>query len=355
MSAPHATVDLDDAEGLLEADRDGLLRAAAMAGAQVRATAAAVEEGALESVAGAPAAHADLGRRPRPGRNRGHDAGRVVRRGGRRADRGRRRVAAVDRAARRARRRRRRPRRSGAGRRGGDRRAPGRRRGRRRARTKARCATRPRAAPRCWRRGCGCPTSSGCAAIWPPVWPSCRPSTPALNSRSRRAGRRTRRRGAAQQRRPRGVHQPGQERWPSGCPAARWCWPATVRPPWRWPATARRCCCGSPHQPVAAVGLADAVVALRGGMAAAVRRARSTRCSTTRRSTGRCPVAPRVLALTLDAERPVVAARVAGLDDVDVVGAEDVGDGGLGRRCRRGVPNNSWRCWRSGWRWRRFT
>jgi len=52
VSAAHATVDLDDTEGLLEADRDGLLRAAAMAGAQVRATAAAVEEGELASVAG---------------------------------------------------------------------------------------------------------------------------------------------------------------------------------------------------------------------------------------------------------------------------------------------------------------
>ena len=45
VSAAHATLDLDDTEGLLEADRDGLLRAAAMAGAQVRATAAAVDEG----------------------------------------------------------------------------------------------------------------------------------------------------------------------------------------------------------------------------------------------------------------------------------------------------------------------
>ena len=51
MSAAHATVDLDDTDGLLEADRDGLLRFAAMAGAQVRSTAAAVDEGALESVA----------------------------------------------------------------------------------------------------------------------------------------------------------------------------------------------------------------------------------------------------------------------------------------------------------------
>ncbi len=57
MSAAQATVDLDDVEGLLDADRDGLLRAASMAGAQVRATAAAVDEGALEAVAG--------GQRPR--------------------------------------------------------------------------------------------------------------------------------------------------------------------------------------------------------------------------------------------------------------------------------------------------
>ena len=52
MSAAHADVDLDDADALLEADTQGLLRAAATAGAQVRATAAAVEEGALDSVAG---------------------------------------------------------------------------------------------------------------------------------------------------------------------------------------------------------------------------------------------------------------------------------------------------------------
>ena len=53
MTAP-ATIDFDDAEGLLAADRLGLLRAASMAGAQVRATAAALSEGALESVAGDP-------------------------------------------------------------------------------------------------------------------------------------------------------------------------------------------------------------------------------------------------------------------------------------------------------------
>ena len=45
-----ADVDLDDADGLLAADRLGLLRAASMAGAQVRAIAAALEEGDLDAV-----------------------------------------------------------------------------------------------------------------------------------------------------------------------------------------------------------------------------------------------------------------------------------------------------------------
>jgi hypothetical protein len=48
MSAAHATIDLDDVEGLLAADREGLLRAASMAGAQMRAMAAALDEGVLE-------------------------------------------------------------------------------------------------------------------------------------------------------------------------------------------------------------------------------------------------------------------------------------------------------------------
>jgi hypothetical protein len=48
MSGAHATIDLDDVEGLLAADREGLLRAASMAGAQMRATAAALDEGVLE-------------------------------------------------------------------------------------------------------------------------------------------------------------------------------------------------------------------------------------------------------------------------------------------------------------------
>lgn len=45
-----AGVDLDDADGLLAADRLGLLRAASMAGAHVRATAAALDEGDLDTI-----------------------------------------------------------------------------------------------------------------------------------------------------------------------------------------------------------------------------------------------------------------------------------------------------------------
>ena len=52
MNATQATIDLDDTEGLLAADRDGLLRAASTAGAQVRAAAAALDEGALDAVSG---------------------------------------------------------------------------------------------------------------------------------------------------------------------------------------------------------------------------------------------------------------------------------------------------------------
>ena len=50
MNATQAAVDLDDVEGLLAADREGLLRAASMGGAQVRATAAALEEGDLDAL-----------------------------------------------------------------------------------------------------------------------------------------------------------------------------------------------------------------------------------------------------------------------------------------------------------------
>jgi hypothetical protein len=52
MNATRSVIDLDDADGLAGADRDGLLRAVSTAGAHVRAVAAAVEEGELESLTG---------------------------------------------------------------------------------------------------------------------------------------------------------------------------------------------------------------------------------------------------------------------------------------------------------------
>ncbi|MGC2655632.1 MAG: TobH protein, partial [Mycobacterium sp.] len=52
MNAIRAAIDIDDTDNLIAADREALLRSAAMAGAQVRSTAAAVDEGALDSVRG---------------------------------------------------------------------------------------------------------------------------------------------------------------------------------------------------------------------------------------------------------------------------------------------------------------
>lgn len=60
MTSGGPLLDLDDTEALLGADHDGALRAASMAGAQVRATAAAVAEGALE-----PIGDGGAGSRPR--------------------------------------------------------------------------------------------------------------------------------------------------------------------------------------------------------------------------------------------------------------------------------------------------
>lgn len=52
MTAPSSLLDLDDVDALLAADVDGTLRFAALGGAQIRATAAAVHENALSRLAG---------------------------------------------------------------------------------------------------------------------------------------------------------------------------------------------------------------------------------------------------------------------------------------------------------------
>ena len=76
MNAAQAVIDLDDTDGLLGADREGLLRAASMAGAHVRSVAAAVDEGALDSLV-------DQDARPRtiiwvPGRGAAETAGAIL-------------------------------------------------------------------------------------------------------------------------------------------------------------------------------------------------------------------------------------------------------------------------------------
>ena len=80
------------------------------------------------------------------------------------------------------------------------------------------------------------------------------------------------------------------------------------------------------HQAVASVGLADAIVALRTGMGGQSEADREAALFHDDELDGPLPERVRTFVLTLDAERAVVAARVAGLDDVDIVGAEDVPD-----------------------------
>jgi hypothetical protein len=79
------------------------------------------------------------------------------------------------------------------------------------------------------------------------------------------------------------------------------------------------------YEAAAAAGLADVLVALREGTAAEFGDAVDALFHDDQID-GPLPNRLRVLALALSAERAVVAARVAGLDEVDLVGAEDVPD-----------------------------
>jgi hypothetical protein len=80
------------------------------------------------------------------------------------------------------------------------------------------------------------------------------------------------------------------------------------------------------HQVTAATGLADALVALHtAGNSGFVDSVEALFHD--EEIDGPVVERLRVLALTLDADRTVVASRVAALDDVDLVGAEDVPDG----------------------------
>ena len=79
------------------------------------------------------------------------------------------------------------------------------------------------------------------------------------------------------------------------------------------------------HQPVAAVGLADALVALRSGMGSEPGAGHESLFHD-EEIDGPLPARLRTFVLATDAVRPVVVARVAGFDDVDVISAEDVPD-----------------------------
>jgi hypothetical protein len=78
---------------------------------------------------------------------------------------------------------------------------------------------------------------------------------------------------------------------------------------------------------VAAAGLPDVVAALRTGVATQFGDPVDALFHDEELD-GPLSRGPRVLALTLDAERPSVAARVSGYDDVDLVGVEDIGEAG---------------------------
>ena len=105
------------------------------------------------------------------------------------------------------------------------------------------------------------------------------------------------------------------------------------------------------HQAVATVGLADVIVALRTGLGAQSNADREAALFHDDEIDGPVPERARVFAMTLQDERAVVTARVAGLDGVDIVGAEDVPEV-ADAPVASGVPSSNWRCWPSGSRWR---
>jgi hypothetical protein len=78
------------------------------------------------------------------------------------------------------------------------------------------------------------------------------------------------------------------------------------------------------HQPVAAVGLADALVATSGGMGSEQGADHERSIFHDEEIDGPLPRRVRTFVLATDAERPVVVARVSGFDSVDVINAEDV-------------------------------
>jgi hypothetical protein len=76
------------------------------------------------------------------------------------------------------------------------------------------------------------------------------------------------------------------------------------------------------HKVVTAVGLADALSAVHGGLGGGA--GAETSIFHDEQLDGPLPRRVRTFVLTTDEERPVVLARVSGLGDIDVINAEDV-------------------------------
>ena len=337
MNATQAAVDLDDAEGLLAADRDGLLRAASMAGAQVRATAAALDEGDLDAL--------QSDQPPRTviwvaGRGNAETAGAMLAAtlGGS--------VAAPIVVASEA------PPWIGAldvlvvaGDDPGDPALVRRPRpvcGAARASswwrpTRARCATRRPAGPCRWRPALWVRDDFGLArylaaglAVLQVVDPGLRVDLAALadeldaEALRNSAGREL----FTNPAKTLAERMSGRDVVLAGDNAA------TLALARHGAAVLLRIA----HEAVAAVGLADALVALHGGLGGESGADHGKSIFHDEQIDGPLPRRVRTFVLTTDAERPVVLARVSGLDDVDVVNAEDVPEAsgtGWTRRWRR--------------------
>ena len=87
------------------------------------------------------------------------------------------------------------------------------------------------------------------------------------------------------------------------------------------------------QQTVAAVGLADVLVALGSGFG---RSSGEASIFHDEEIDGPLPQRARTIVLTSDADRPAVSARLAGFDDVSVVNANDVPELVTGESWRRG-------------------
>ena len=191
-------------------------------------------------------------------------------------------------------------------------------------RLKARCATPPQAGQPCWHLGSRSPTNSASAAIsrqglaaFGAVDPALRTDLGALADELDAEALRN---SAVRE-----VFTNPAKALAERIADARRCWPVTAPRPgpgpprWGGPAASRRPA-GCGDGPGRRAGCSA-------GPPGTGSPTRWTLFSTTRNSTDHCQPS-RVIALALAEERPALTARTAGIDDVDLVGAEDTGEAG---------------------------